>query len=159
MNFKYNSNAPTCNNLSSWVGDYSWSSVFTFNDNDKSWAAGGYPTYTVINPNTKSVEYRGSNITTASNKAKEIASTITSTDDQTISQLVNLNYNSQTLYISTANPMSEMEVYDVIGNKIVSVKNLNALDYSGNVNLKNGIYIVRYVIDTKNYSKKILVNE
>lgn len=77
MNYKYSSNAPTCNAVNSWVNSYNWSAVFSFIDAPISWASSGYPTYTVIDPRTKTVAYKGGNSNQAVSIANGIASQIT----------------------------------------------------------------------------------
>ena len=64
MNYRFSSTrVPTCQELESWKSSYNWDNFFMFNDNNnntnKTWAQGGYTSYTVIDPITKEYSYRG----------------------------------------------------------------------------------------------------
>lgn len=70
MHNRFSNTDPSCSGLESWKSSYGWDNIFIFNDvnngTSKSWAQGGYTSYTVI-ARDKEYLYKGTNRTTALN--------------------------------------------------------------------------------------------
>jgi len=158
MNYKYNSKAPSCDLLSNWNSTYNWNSVFMFNDDDKSWADGGYPTYTVIDPDTKKAVLVTSNINTAKAKVQELVAVITSisTDD---------NYsNSSTVYYSNGqlnfkNFHSKIIQASIFSTSGILLERMEVNGYSVPKILNKGVYIISVQSEKSTESIKLFVNE
>ncbi len=160
MNFKYSSTTPTCTQINNWKSSYSWDNVFMFVDTDRSWAAVGYPTYTVINPLTKKVEKFGSNNytindATARERALNINKTLQTEDAVNTLAELNVYYQHNQLIINNANSISgKLQVLGINGQLnfegVVNASNLRIP-----LQLNNGVYIV--VIG--NQKLKLVVND
>ena len=86
-------------------------------------------------------------------------STLTGLNTQVIetnSPIIYPNPSNGKLFISNSNSIKLIEVYDIIGHKILSIKNqtINEIDLS---NAPKGIYFVKLLIDNKLYTDKIIV--
>ena len=109
MNYRFsNSRVPTCTELDSWQTSYGWDNFFHFNDNNngtnKTWAQGGYTSYTVIDPTNNEYVYKGVSRTSALNaffETLEKVEGITSTKE--ISSASTIQYSNGVLSVSDLN--------------------------------------------------------
>lgn len=86
-------------------------------------------------------------------------STLTGLNTQVIetnSPIIYPNPSNGKFFISNSNSIKSIEVYDIIGHKILSIKNqtINEIDLS---NAPKGIYFVKLLIDNKLCTDKIIV--
>lgn len=77
MTYTYNANAtPACPELDNWVSNYGWTDIFAFIDAQRNWLDAGTPRYYVYSPQDTTLAYAGFNKTSAFDKAKELATTV-----------------------------------------------------------------------------------
>jgi hypothetical protein len=159
MNYKYNSKAPSCDLLTNWKSTYNWNSVFMFNDDDKSWADGGYPTYTVIDPDTKKAVLVTSSINTAKAKALElvaIVASISSKDSYAKSSTVFYN-NGQLNFKNFHSKIIQASIFSTSGVLLERMEVTNG--YSVSKTLNKGVYIISVQSEKSTESIKLFVNE
>jgi thiol-disulfide isomerase/thioredoxin len=76
MTFNYSGNTPMCTDVSAWVGQYSWNSIFTFIDDSRHWYKFGTPRYYVYDPADSSIAYEGSSQSSALSTAAGLVTTV-----------------------------------------------------------------------------------
>lgn len=162
MNYRFSSTkVPSCTELNSWKNSYDWDNFFMFNDNNngtnKTWAQGGYTSYTVVNPMTKEYAYRG----TSENRALdslfailERAETITSTSNVSLTS-VDFNYFDGLVTLSEPATNASFEVYTLNG-QLLSTDVFSGTSFSLDVTLPDDQLLILKVKTAKgSITKKI----
>lgn len=163
MNFRYSNNTPTCVELFDWRNNYFWNDILMFVDNADAWEGDGYPTYYVIEPETKKIILETVIFSDAANTAAAVADTaevstvVTNFTDNSYWNIFNYN---NILHISSEN-QAFLQLIDLYGNvQLEEIITNTKMPFQKNLqHLQKGMYIVQ--IKTRENSliqqKKIIV--
>lgn len=157
MTFTYNSNTPTCAQVSNWVSTYSWTDVFSFVDSDRHWYMTGTPRYLVYDPADSSLAYVGANRSLAFQTAKSLVSSV-GRGELDFSDINIINVEQGVEVQNLPAPIS-YDLYSLTG-MVVLEGNLDRNENRvGTAGLKSGIYLLK--LSTKageGVVRKIYVN-
>jgi len=166
LGYKYSTQTPTCLQVNNWVNSYSWNEIFSFVDANRSWAGNGYPTYTVIDPQTKTVAYRGVSNIQAMNKANEVAQAIVTSTNPFLNSKSGLSANCCRRVVSLygfENPVAgTIYIQDLQGRRIETRQLVilsNGFEIQLDKTLARGNYIVIVQLANKTMSARVLVTD
>lgn len=156
MLYIYNpSQAASCTDMNSWVSTYSWNNVFTFADDQLRFFDAGTPRYIVVDPSDSTIDYQGSSITTAKQRATALAATV---GVEELDQIEWSIYQNQSdLYIEGLKTQDiEVSLIDLKGQLVLNESlNGNQQFVLPLEKMESGIYLLHIRSNGKSYYHKL----
>ncbi len=143
MTYNYSSNTPMCSDVSAWVSQYSWTSIFSFVDDSRHWYKFGTPRYYVYDPADSTIAYEGSSQSTALSTAAGLVSTVSQSEIEKKEFSLSASNGSVSLFNLPQGPIT-VQVVSLTGN-VVKTVNFNspaALEKVVLDKFSAGIYLV-----------------
>jgi hypothetical protein len=163
LHYKYNSGDPGCGVMEDWMNDYGWDNMFAFvdvnNGTSKSWANGGYPSYTVIGVD-QTYLYKGTNKTNALNTLFEaMENTISSIAEESADFVLKGLSGQLGIEIIFSEPQSGvLTVYDLTGS-ILHQKSIKSKPSELIELEQSGLVLVNFTSSSgSNTTHKLLLN-
>ena len=157
MTFTYNSNNPTCTQVTGWVNNYSWTDVFAFSDDTRHWFMTGTPRYIVYDPADSSKAYEGPSRSQAFQTATSLANTV-GLEQRDLDRVEVGNY-AGGIRVFNLGESTTAELISLTGKLIKSGRlspDANQINTSG---LRSGIYLLRLQTgNNETLVRKVLVN-
>lgn len=164
MNFRYNNATPACGELTNWRNNYGWNNVFMFIDETDTWVGDGFPTYHVIEPETKTIVQKTNSFQTAKATADAILDTafqVNSINDIKNDLNLKVSIANQKLMITTTKTTIfqkvALNIFDISG-KLLENTNIELSPNASTIDiasLNNGLYFLQL----KDVNQKILLNK
>lgn len=163
MNNRYSGSTPNCNDLATWRSTYSWNDVYMFIDGFDVWVGDGFPTYYVIEPETKTIILETNSFNTASSTALAVS--------DTSAIATGINYNNDlhlNVYVANQKLFITTTLTNTIQNATLNLRDLNGkLILNSIVSLSDNtstidisaIYKGLYLLQLKDASQKTLLNK
>lgn len=160
MVYNYQTNTPTCTDVSSWNSTYGWNKIFSFVDANKDFLMSGTPRYYVINPADSTEVYSG-NFNTAKQIALQYASSV-SIEEEYFGDLKVFRQNDGIALQTSASRVNNLSVvlYNITGQQEQVWTELES-GQSGyrltvNKSLNSGVYLLRLNSNGREVTKRLV---
>lgn len=161
MVYNYQTNTPTCSDVTSWNSTYGWSEIFSFVDANKDFLVSGTPRYYVVNPADSMLVYNGGNFNTAKQTALQYASSVSIEEDY-FGDLKVFRQNDGIALQTSTSTVDDLSVvlYNIAGQQeqVWTELELGQSGYRLTVNksLNSGVYLLRLTSHGKEVTKRLV---